>query len=271
MTLTGSGGVGKTRLSLRAAEEAAADFTDGVWLVELAPLSDPALVAQAAASLGLRDEPGRPILETLTAFLRERQALLVLDNCEHLLEACARLADTLLRACPRLRILASSREPLGIAGEAVFPVPSLPFPDPDHLPPIDQMTDYAAVSLFIDRARLVLPDYQVTAHNAAALARICQRLDGIPLALEMAAARLNLLTAEQLAGRLDDAFRLLTGGSRSALPRQQTLRGHHRLELQAAERARSACSCSACRSSPAAARWKRPRRCAPGRGWKAPT
>jgi predicted ATPase len=193
--------------------------------VELAPLSDSALVPQQmATSLGLRDEPGQPIIETLTAYLRNRQVLLVLDNCEHLLAACAQLADSLLRACPRVRLLASSREPLGVAGEAVFSVPSLSFPDPDHLPPVDQMTDYVAVSLFIDRARLVLPDYQVAAHNAAALARICQRLDGIPLPIEMAAARLNILNADQLAGRLDDAFRVLTGGSRSALPRQQTLR-----------------------------------------------
>jgi predicted ATPase/DNA-binding CsgD family transcriptional regulator len=225
VTLTGPGGVGKTRLSLRTAEEVLRDFPAGVWLVELAPLSDPALVAQqVASSLGLHDDPGRPILETLTFFLRDRQVLLVLDNCEHLLEACARLADTLLRSCPRVRILASSREPLGIAGEAVFSVPSLSFPDPDHLPPIDQMTDYMAISLFVDRARLVRPDYQVAAHNAAALGRICQRLDGLPLAIEMAAARLNILNADQLAARLDDAFRLLTGGSRSALPRQQTLR-----------------------------------------------
>jgi predicted ATPase/DNA-binding CsgD family transcriptional regulator len=225
VTLTGSGGVGKTRLSLRTAEEVLGDFAGGVWLVELAPLSDPALVAQqVASSLGLRDESRRPTLETLTFFLRDRHLLLVLDNCEHLLEACGRLADTLLRACPGLRILASSREPLGIAGEAVFSVPSLSFPDPDHLPPIDRLTDYMAVSLFIDRARLVLPDYQVTASNAISLARICQRLDGIPLALEMAAARLNIFTAEHLADRLDDVFHLLTGGSRSALPRQQTLR-----------------------------------------------
>jgi predicted ATPase/DNA-binding CsgD family transcriptional regulator len=225
VTLTGPGGVGKTRLALRTAEELLPGYTDGVWLVEMAPLTDPALVAQqVAASLGLRDEPRRPILETLTSFLRDRQVLLVLDNCEHLLAACAQLADSLLRACPRVRLLASSRAPLGIAGEAIFAVPSLSFPNPDHLPPIDQMTDYAAVSLFLDRARLVLPDYQVAAQNAAALARICQRLDGIPLALEMAAARLNILNADQLAGRLDDVFRVLTGGSRSALPRQQTLR-----------------------------------------------
>ena len=225
VTLTGSGGVGKTRLSLQTAEALLLNFADGVWLVELAPLTDPALAPQqVAASLGLRNGAQRPVLETLTAFLRDRQALLVLDNCEHVLGACAHLADALLRGCPRLRLLASSREPLGLDGEAVFVVPSLPFPDPDHLPPLEQMADYTAVGLFLDRARLVLPEYQVTAANAAALARICQRLDGIPLALEMAASRLRVLNTEALAARLDDVFRLLTGGSRRAPPRQQTLR-----------------------------------------------
>jgi predicted ATPase/DNA-binding CsgD family transcriptional regulator len=225
VTLTGPGGVGKTRLSLRAAEDLLGDFAEGVWFVDLAPLADPALVPQQmAVILGVPEYPGRPILETLTSHLRDRQVLLVLDNCEHLLGACARLADTLLRLCPRVTILATSREPLGIAGEVGYPVPSLSFPDPDHLPVIEGLIDYVAVRLFVDRARLVLPDYQVAPHNAIGLARICQRLDGIPLALEMAAARVNLLTAGQLADRLDDAFRLLTRGSRTALPRQQTLR-----------------------------------------------
>ena len=225
VTLTGPGGVGKTRLSLRAAETLLPDYAAGVWLVELAALTDPALVPQqVAASLGLRDDSQRPISEILVAFLGDRQLLLVLDNCEHLLAACGRLADTLLRACPDLRLLASSREPLGISGEAVFSVPSLSFPDPEHLPPIDTLHDFVAVCLFLDRARLVLPDYQVSAENAAWVARICQRLDGIPLAIEMAAARVNVLSAERLSQRLDDAFRVLTGGSRSALPRQQTLR-----------------------------------------------
>ena len=225
VTLTGSGGVGKTRLSLRVAEEVRVDFADGVWLVELAALTDPALVPQhIAAALGIRENPGRSVLESLLSFLRERQLLLVLDNCEHLLEACAQLTEALLRACPGLKVLASSREPLSIAGEAVYGVRSLPFPNPDRLPPIESLMEYTAVSLFVDRARLVLPDYQATEHNAAALARICQRLDGIPLAIELAAARINVLNAANLAERLDDAFRVLTGGSRTALPRQQTLR-----------------------------------------------
>jgi len=225
VTLTGSGGVGKTRLSFQVAGEVLDDFSGGVWLVELAPLTDPALVPQHVATvLGVRESPGRSVLEGLTLFLRDRQVLLMLDNCEHLLDTCAQLVETLLHASPSLKVLASSREPLGIAGEAVYGVRSLPFPDPDRLLPIEQICNYTAISLFVDRARLVLPGYEITDHNAASVARICQRLDGIPLAIEMAAARVNVLNAANLAERLDDAFRVLTGGSRTALPRQQTLR-----------------------------------------------
>src|SRR5579859_1013707 len=225
VTLTGSGGVGKTRLSLRTAEEVLADFSDGVWIVELAPLADPAQVApQIATTLGVRDEPDRPVLDTLTHQLRQRQLLLVLDNCEHLLAVCARVADALLRACPRLRLLATSREPLGVPGEALFPVPSLPYTDSGIAVTVEKVREYAAVRLFLDRARLVTPDYQLGSHNVAAVAQICQRLDGIPLALEMAAARINILSSDQLARRLQDVFQVLTGGSRTALPRQQTLR-----------------------------------------------
>ena len=224
VTLTGSGGVGKTRLSLRVAEESLTEFRDGVCFVDLAPLADPALVPrQTAFSLGLREEPGRTSLETLLAYLSQRQALLVLDNCEHLLEACARLADSLLRAGPALKILTTSREPLGAGGEAVFRVPSLPFPDPTRAPSMERLADFPSVRLFVDRARLVMPDYQVAGHNSAPIARICQRLDGIPLALELAAARVKLLTAEQVAARLDDTLGLLTGGGRTALARHQTL------------------------------------------------
>ncbi|MEP7357396.1 MAG: LuxR C-terminal-related transcriptional regulator [Anaerolineales bacterium] len=222
--LTGSGGVGKTRLALRVAEEALTEFRDGVCFVDLAPLADPSLVArQAAFSFTLHDEPGRSSLETLIGYLSQRQVLLVLDNCEHLLEGCARMADNLLRACPALKILATSREPLGAHGEALFRVPSLPFPDPAQRLAPDRLDEFPSVRLFIDRARLVLPNYQMAAHNAAPVARICQRLDGIPLALELAAARLKLLTAEQVAGRLDDTLGLLTGGGRTALARHQTL------------------------------------------------
>jgi predicted ATPase/DNA-binding CsgD family transcriptional regulator len=225
VTLAGSGGVGKTRLSLRVAEDLTGDYADGVWFVALAPLTDPALVAQTvAAVLGLRDEPGRPILDTLADGLRSRQLLIVLDNCEHVLEAGGQLADRLLRACPRVTLLTSSREPLGVEGEAVLAVPSLAFPAAGETVQAESLTGYAAVSLFTDRARLSLPAYTVTDRNAGTIARICQRLDGIPLALELAAARLRLLDTDTLAARLDDVFGLLTGGSRTALPRQQTLR-----------------------------------------------
>src|SRR5579859_2325114 len=225
VTLTGSGGVGKTRLSLRVAEAMMARFPQGVWFVELAALADPALVAQQVATVvGARDNPNRTALENVAAYLSERETLLILDNCEHLLAACAALADTLLRICPRLRVLASSREPLAVYGEAVYRVPSLPAPTASDLPAGLALEQFAAVALFIDRARLLLPDYHLTVANAAAIARICQRLDGIPLAIEMAAARINLFSAEQLASRLADVFGLLTAGSRTALQRQQTLR-----------------------------------------------
>jgi predicted ATPase/class 3 adenylate cyclase len=230
LTLTGSGGTGKTRLSLQVAAEVLDDFANGVWLVELASLSDPALVPQAVTStLGVREEPNRPLLATLTDYLRARQVLLILDNCEHLIEVCAQLADTLLHACPNLHILASSREALGIAGETTFNVPSLSLPDPKHLPPagaefVPALTQYEAVQLFIERALSALPGFTVTNQNAPAVAQICYRLDGIPLAIELAAARVKMLHVEQIAIRLDDRFRLLTGGSRTALPRQQTLR-----------------------------------------------
>jgi predicted ATPase/DNA-binding CsgD family transcriptional regulator len=225
VTLTGPGGVGKTRLALRVAEALLPEHSDGVWFVELAALSDPALVAQqTAATLGLRDQPGQPVIDGLARFLRERRSLIVLDNCEHLLEGCARLCDALLRVCPALRLLVCSREPLAVPGEAILVVPSLPVPSTDQPLSPDNLAAYPSVRLFVDRARLARADYQLAAHNAAAVAGICQRVDGIPLAIEMAAARINTLSAEQLAGRLEDAFRVLTSGSRTALPRQQTLR-----------------------------------------------
>jgi predicted ATPase/class 3 adenylate cyclase len=235
LTLTGPGGTGKTRLSLQVAAELLAAshepstgnadrFPDGVWLVELAPLADPALVPQAVATvLDLREDAGRPLLATLTDFLRGKDLLLIIDNCEHVVDACAQLAETLLRACPQVRILASSREALGIAGEVAWRVPSLATPDPHRLPGIETLTQYEAVQLFVERAQSVLPGFTLTNANAPALAQVCARLDGIPLAIELAAARLRVLTVEQIAARLDDRFRLLTGGSRTALPRHQTL------------------------------------------------
>jgi predicted ATPase/DNA-binding CsgD family transcriptional regulator len=225
VTLTGPGGVGKTRLALRWAGDHLADFPHGAEFVDLAPLADPALLAQAvAAALAVRTEPGRPVMETLVAYLHERRVLLLLDNCEHLLEACAHLVHELLTTCLHLKVLATSRETLGTAGEAVYSVPSLPFPDPGHLPALDLLPDYAAIGLLVDRASAHLAGYRLTEHNAGDVARICHRLDGIPLALELAAGRLRHLDAATLASRLDDVFGLLTGGSRTALPRHQTLR-----------------------------------------------
>jgi predicted ATPase/DNA-binding SARP family transcriptional activator len=223
--LTGAGGVGKSRLALRVASEMLDDFRDGVWLVELAPLDNPAQVTTVASrALGLGEGPVQPTIAGLAAYLCNQQVLLVIDNCEHLIGACAELAYSLLQACPELKVLATSRVALGLAGEAVYRVPSLAFPDPERLPSPGDILDYAAVRLFVERARAVNHTFQVTESNRLPVARICQRLDGIPLALELAATHLDLLTAEQLASRLDGTFRLLTGGSRMALPRHQTLR-----------------------------------------------
>jgi predicted ATPase/class 3 adenylate cyclase/Tfp pilus assembly protein PilF len=225
LTLTGWGGAGKTRLALQVAAEVLEGFTDGVWLVELASLSDPDFVPHTVASaVDVREQPGRPILATLCEYLRPKHVLLVLDNCEHLVAACARLADTLLRACPNLRILATSREALGIAGETTWRVPPLSLPDPRRLPPPEGLSAYAAVRLFIERAVAVLPTFTVTNENAPWIAQVCHRLDGIPLAVELAAVRVKALSVEQIAARLDDRFRLLTGGSRTAMPHHQTLR-----------------------------------------------
>jgi predicted ATPase/class 3 adenylate cyclase len=224
VTLTGSGGVGKTRLSIRVAGEMLDDFHDGVWYIELASISDPDRVPQTVVStLGLREDPNHSLLESLARYLENRQTLLILDNCEHLVGACAKLVDHLLRNAPSVKIFASSREALGISGEIPYSVPSLPTPDPNHLPDLNEFRKYEAVRLFVERARVAAPSFQIEAHNLPAVAQICHRLDGIPLALELAAARLKMLTTAQLASRLDNAFRLLTGGSRSALPRQQTL------------------------------------------------
>jgi non-specific serine/threonine protein kinase len=187
LTLTGAGGSGKSRLALEAARALVPQYPDGVWLVELAALADPALVASAvAAVLGLREQPGQSLFDTLVVANADRQRLLVLDNCEHLLDGCAGLVAALLRACPGLRILATSREPLGIAGEVVWPVPPLAVPDLQALPALDELAGCESVALFVERATAARPDFQLTAENALAVARLCGRLDGLPLALEMA-------------------------------------------------------------------------------------
>ncbi len=225
LTLMGAGGTGKTRLSIEVANRLLDTFPDGIWFVELAPLTDPSLVVQELASLlKVREEPGQLLITSVADHLRDKLALVILDNCEHLVEACARLAEELLRACPKLRILASSREGLGIGGETTWRVPSLSAPNPNRLPSLEKLTQYEAVRLFVDRATSANPKFQVTNQNAAALAQLCYQLDGIPLALELAAVRIKAMTVEQIAARLDNRFKLLTSGSRTALPRQQTLR-----------------------------------------------
>jgi predicted ATPase len=200
-------------------------FPDGVWLVELAALRDAQLVPQAVASaLGIKEEGGRPVVEALVKHIRDRTLLVILDNCEHLVQACAEVADRLLQAGPNVKILASSREPLRIGGETIFPLPPLSFPDTYVAFKRQALEQYAAARLFIERALAVQPAFQVSDQNAMAVAGICQRLDGIPLALELAAARVGTLSVEQIEARLSDRFRLLTSGDRTALPRQQTLR-----------------------------------------------
>jgi predicted ATPase/class 3 adenylate cyclase len=225
LTLSGAGGIGKTRLSQQLAAEVMDDFPDGVWFVELAPLSDARLVPQSVAFvLGVKEEAGHPVVEALVKYAKERQLLLVLDNCEHLVQACAELVTQLMQSGPHIKILASSREALRVAGEAIYPVPALAVPDAGTSATLPAITQYEAVLLFVDRAAAAKPAFQLTEQNVAAVAEICQRLDGIPLALELAAARVRSLSVETIAARLTDRFRLLAGGSRTAMPRQQTLR-----------------------------------------------
>jgi predicted ATPase/class 3 adenylate cyclase len=221
LTLIGPGGTGKTRLSLQIAAEQLARFEDGVWFVELAPISDPAYIVSTIATVfDVREAQGIPLINLLVDYLRAKELLLALDNCEHLVEACAHIADQLLHACPKLKIIASSREALGIDGETVYRVPSLSLPEHSS----SDLMNYEATRLFVERATKAEPRFHATAENAAAVIQICRRLDGIPLAIELAAARIKLFTPVQIAERLDDRFKLLTGGSRTALPRQQTLR-----------------------------------------------
>jgi predicted ATPase/DNA-binding CsgD family transcriptional regulator len=227
LTLIGAGGCGKTRLALRVAENVLTSHPDGVWLVDFAPLADPALVPQAVAGvLGVQEPVGHSLVDAIAEHLRSESVLLILDNCEHLVAACALIAEALLRSCPRLQILATSREVLGSSGETRWRVPSLalpPVPDAAEAS-IAVVTGAEAVRLFLERATAVQSGFTVTDQSIGAVGEICRRLDGIPLAIELAAARVNVLSVEQIAARLNDSFSLLTGGQRTAMPRQRTLR-----------------------------------------------
>ncbi|MGH8932601.1 MAG: helix-turn-helix transcriptional regulator [Egibacteraceae bacterium] len=224
VTLTGPPGVGKTRLALRVAADLAKDYSDGAWLVELASRTDPAGVPQAVASvLQVREQLGQPMTDTLVSHLRSRTMLLVLDNCEHLIGAAAKLADALLKTCPNLRILATSRESLNLTGEIAWPVPPLSVPPIVEKPRPEALLSYEAVSLFCDRAKATQPASTLTVAAAPAVGEICRRLEGIPLAIELAAARMGVLSPAQIAARLDDCFSLLSQGSRTAPSRHRTL------------------------------------------------
>lgn len=231
VTLTGTGGSGKTRLAIQVGRELAAAYAGGVWLVELAVLSDAGLVEQAiAAALNLSEQPGEPVFTSLVRHLQTRRCLMLLDNCEHLVQVCATISQALLQSCPHLCLLATSREPLGVAGEAVWSVPPLPVPGPQPwvspasgAAALRAYDESEAVQLFVARAGAVIPDFQLSAENAPWAADICRRLDGVPLAIELAAARLSALSIREIAGHLDDRFHLLAGGPRTAPERQQTL------------------------------------------------
>ncbi len=224
VTLTGSGGTGKTRLSLQLAEKLLDQF-EYIWFVELAPITDPDNILQTIFSaIGLSEQQGKSAQEILIDYLREKNTLLILDNCEHLIEASAKITDILLNQAPLLKILASSREALAVKGEVAWHVPSLFLPDLNHLPELNELAQNESIRLFTERATLTKSNFSLTKENAFFVAQICSRLDGIPLAIELAASRIKALSVEQIAVRLDDRFRLLTGGSRTFLPRQQTLR-----------------------------------------------
>ena len=222
LTLTGVGGSGKTRLALQVGADVLDGYEGGAWLVELAPVTDPELVPQTVeAVLGAKAQPARSVVETVAASIGAKRLLLILDNCEHLVEAAAELAASLLAVCPNLKILATSREMLGVPGEVPFAVESMALP-PSGADP-EAIAGFDAVQLFVERASTVKTGFQVTGFNSEAVVRICRLLDGMPLALELAAARMRVMSPQQIAARLDDRFALLTGGARTAVPRQQTL------------------------------------------------
>lgn len=229
LTLTGAGGVGKTRLALQVGAALQETFSDGVWLIELAALADPTLVPHAVTqALGLASTSARPAVTMLIDYLCDKQLLLILDNCEHLLDACAPLAESLLREAPQLQILATSRESLGVLSATTWQVPALSLPDPtlasDTAPLIHHLRESEAVQLFVERARAAQPEFALTPRTALAVTQVCQRLDGLPLAIELAASRVRVMAIEELAARLDDRFSVLNSGNRTALPRHQTLR-----------------------------------------------
>ena len=226
LTLTGAGGSGKTRLALEVARDLLEAYPEGVWLVQLAPLSEGELVPRAVAeALEVPERPAQPLADTLAEVLGSRQLLLVLDNCEHLLEASARLVDLMLDSCPRVRILATSREALGVEGELRWPVPPLSVPERQRTPSSEELEGYESVRLFVERARGRDPSFSLGPQNALVVAEICRRLEGIPLAIELAAARVGTLPVEQISKRLADSLKLLTGGSKTKMPKQRTLRG----------------------------------------------
>ena len=221
MTLTGAGGCGKTRLALQVAASLSESHPDGIWWVDLAPLADPSLVPAAlAAVLGVRESPIEPITDTVIRFLQAHRSLVGLDNCEHLIESCAAFAMSLMQGCSGVTLLATSREPLRVVGETTWSVPSLSLPEAATVESLDRCE---AARLFVDRARAAQPSFSITDDVAPAVAQVCARLDGIPLAIELAAARTRMLTVDQIAEGLADRFHLLTGGARTALPRQRTL------------------------------------------------
>jgi len=225
LTLLGTGGVGKTRLAVQFAKTEARHYPKGAWFVELAPLTDERFIVEALAqTLNIKDTGGQPIEDVLVNLLQNRQLLLILDNCEHLLNECARISKLLLSRCPELKIVVTSREALGIEGEVTFRVPSLSLPDVAQAGETEKIRDYEAVRLFVEQAQAAETGFALSEKNTKAVTQICSQLDGIPLALELAAARLRSMSLEQLVSRLTDRFRLLTNGSRIALPRQQTLR-----------------------------------------------
>lgn len=225
VTLVGTGGVGKTRLALKAASQVQRDFADGVWLVDLTPVSDAELLVDTvAATLGVRDDSTRPLLETLMHYLWPREALLVLDNCEQIVAAVAELTEALLASCPGVRTIITSREPLKIAGEVIQRVVPLTVPDPDHRPSLKGLPRFDGVTLFVERAAAVVPGFELTEDNMVPVTRICARLDGVPLAIELAAARLRTLSPDQILARLTDRYALLTGSFRTAPTRQQSMK-----------------------------------------------